>query len=117
MFQIWHMRCFCRCASNKQLRRVAEWLIRKRSSVRRAVADLAVADPAADVPAVEVAAWAAVAEVAVGLVVAVAKAVEEEAWEAEEAVAVPVGEEGAAEKFNTSHFCGASQNRGAPFLC
>jgi len=49
--------------------------------------------------------------------VAVAKAVEEEAWEAEEAVAVPVGEEGAAEKFNTSHFCGASQNRGAPFLC
>src|SRR5439155_235012 len=93
MFQIWHMRCFCRCASNKQLRRVAEWLVRKRSLVRRAVADLAVADPAAAVPAVEVAAWAAV-------VLPAAKA-----------------EEGAAEKFNTSHFCGASQNRGAPFLC
>src|SRR5438093_9072418 len=60
MSLIWHMRCFCRCASNKQLRRVAEWLVRKRSLVRRAVADLAVADPAAAVPAVEVAAWAAV---------------------------------------------------------
>src|SRR6266566_8886995 len=60
MSLIWHMRCFCRCASNEQLRRVAEWLVRKRSLVRRAVADLAVADPAAAVPAVEVAAWAAV---------------------------------------------------------
>src|SRR5438552_6114690 len=60
MFQIWHMRCFCRCASNKQLRRVAEWLVRKRSLVRRAVADQEVADPAVAVPAVEVAAWAAV---------------------------------------------------------
>src|SRR5207244_4345063 len=161
MFQIWHMRCFCRCASNKQLRRVAEWLVRKRSLVRRAVADQEVADPAVAAAAAEVVAGGAVVlaaaegvvvavvqvggggggvvavvgvpaevaaggvvaaadkvvEVAASLVVAVAKVVEEEAWEAEEAVAVPVGEEAAAEKFNTSHFCGASHTRGAPFLC
>src|SRR5437773_9764919 len=45
----------------KQLRRVAEWLVRKRNLVRRAVAGPVVVDPAATaVQAAEVAAWAAV---------------------------------------------------------
>src|SRR6266568_4751028 len=98
MSLIWHMRCFCRCASNEQLRRVAEWLVRKRSLVRRAVADLEVADPAAAVPAVEVAAWAAVvlpaAKAEVAAVARVAVVVDKVVAVVD---ALPVVEAGAAE--------------------
>src|SRR3982750_2682100 len=60
MFLIWPMRCFF-CCGDKQLWRVAEWLVRKRISVRKAVAGPGVvADPAAAVvQAAVVAAWAA----------------------------------------------------------
>jgi hypothetical protein len=54
--------------------------------------------------------------VAAASLVAAAVKVEEEAWEVEEAVAVPVVEEGAAGTVSTFRFRGASQSCGAPFF-
>ena len=89
------MHCFFRC-QEQTLRRVQEWLVRKRSSVRRAVAVVA---PVADKAAVVEASPAAV-------VVA--------GWEEAVVVVSPAAE--AAEGVNSSLSSGASRSRGAPFF-